>query len=117
MFDNVIKEIKSKKNLKRAKASAWFFKTGKGEYGEGDIFWGLTVPVSRMIAKKYKDTALGEILHLLKNKVHEVRLIGILILVQKYKSGQKIDREKIVDFYIKNMNYINNWDLVDLSAS
>lgn len=114
---NILKEIYLHKDKKRAEASVWFFKTGKGQYGEGDIFWGLTVPMSRKIAEKYKDISLEKVSSLLKNKVHEIRLIGVLILVHKYKIGTSKEKKGIVNFYFKNTKYINNWDLVDLSAS
>ena len=113
----ILKEIYSHRNKKKAKILSRFFKTGKGYYGEGDIFWGLTVPISRRIALKYKDISLKEINFLLKHKVHEVRLVGILVLVHRYRSGAVGEREKIMNFYLKNTRYINNWDLVDLSAS
>ncbi len=124
IMPTVINEIKQKANSDKAKILARFFKTGKGEYGEGDLFLGITVPVSRMIAKKYTDLPLKEIQKLLQNKYHEVRLIALLILVQKYRqidigvsAKQGLAKKKeIVDFYLKNTKYINNWDLVDLSA-
>ncbi len=115
--ESILKEIYSLRDKKRAEASVWFFKTGKGQYGEGDVFWGLTVPMSRKIAEKYKNISQDEISFLLKNKVHEVRLIGILVLVHKYEIGTKKEKRGIVNFYLKNTKYINNWDLVDLSAS
>lgn len=91
-----------------------FFKTGKGQYGEGDIFWGLMVPQSREIARQFSNLPLSEIKKLLQSKVHEIRLIGLLILVEQYK--KVADKKKIVDFYLKNLAAVNNWDLVDLSA-
>lgn len=116
MIENILKDIEAKKNKKKDEILSKFFKTGKGQYGEGDIFWGLTVPVSRKIAMKYKDLSVSEINLLLKHKVHEVRLIGLMILVWKYKHSSKKEQEKIVKFYLKNTKYINNWDLVDLSS-
>lgn len=116
MINRVLKEIRSKKDKNKAKILSRFFKTGKGQYGEGDIFLGLTVPISRKIAQKYKNISKVEIALLLKNKIHEVRLIAILVLVYKYKIGSKKEKKEIVDFYLKNTKYINNWDLVDLSA-
>lgn len=120
----IINEIKQKANNDKAKILARFFKTGKGEYGEGDLFLGITVPISRTIAQKYSHLSLNEVGKLLQNKYHEIRLIALLILVQKYR---RIDigvsdkqclakKKEIVDFYLKNTKYINNWDLVDLSA-
>lgn len=115
-MNKILKEIYSKINKKKAKLLSGFFKMGKGQYGEGDVFFGLTMPVSREIAEKYKDIPFSEINSLLKNKVHEVRLICILVLVHRYKKGTADEKKKIVDFYLKNTKYINNWDLVDLSA-
>jgi 3-methyladenine DNA glycosylase AlkD len=114
MTQDVLKEIKLHRDPLRAKLLSKYFKTGKGQYAEGDIFWGLTVPMSRQIARKYKDLPLKQIQVLLKNKVHEYRLIALLILIDKYKAGQQDEKEKIVKFYLKNTKYINNWDLVDL---
>ncbi|MBS3072739.1 DNA alkylation repair protein [Candidatus Pacearchaeota archaeon] len=90
-----------------------FFKTGKGQYGEGDIFIGVTVPNTRKIAKKYKDISLEIVENLLQSKIHEERLLGVLILVEKY---QKTNDDKIAKFYLQHNKKINNWDLVDLSA-
>jgi 3-methyladenine DNA glycosylase AlkD len=92
-----------------------FFKTGKGGYGEGDIFLGIKVPVQRAVAKKY-DLELNEIQRLLSSKIHEHRLVGLVILMNKYKKYE--DKKKIFDFYLKNVlkGNVNNWDLVDLSA-
>ncbi len=116
MIKQVLKEIELHKDLKRAKLLARFFKTGKGQYGEGDEFFGLTVPLSRKIALQYKDLSLRDTAALLKNKVHEVRLVGVLVLVHKYKIGNLKEKNSIANFYLKNTRYINNWDLVDLSA-
>ncbi len=90
-----------------------FFKTKKGQYGEGDIFIGVSVPNTRKIAGKYKDSELSVIEKLLGSKIHEERLLGVLILVKKY---QKTNDNKIFLFYKKHNKKINNWDLVDLSA-
>jgi len=116
MNKKIIKEIYANRNKQKAEIFSRFFKTGKGEYGEGDIFLGLTVPITRKIAEKYYNLSLSEIDLLLKNKFHEVRLIALLILVLQYKKADLKEKEKIVDFYLKNTKYINNWDLVDLSA-
>lgn len=92
-----------------------FFKTGKGEYGEGDIFAGLTVPQSRKLAIKYKDLPFSEISQLLESKIHEERLIALLILVSNFQK-KPLEQRKIYEFYLKNTKHINNWDLVDLSS-
>ena len=97
----------------KAKILSNFFKTGKGEYGEGDVFLGLKVSESRQIAKKYSKISLKDVNKLLKSKIHEERLTALLILVDKYENYNK---KEIVDFYLNNSKKINNWDLVDLSA-
>jgi len=109
---NIEKEIQDKKDPIRAKILSRFFKTGKGQYGEGDIFLGIVVPVQRIIAKKHKDISLKEVQKLLNSKIHEYRLIALFILIEKYKE----DKELIYNKYIKNFRNINNWDLVDLTA-
>jgi len=93
-----------------------FFKTGKGEYGEGDIFIGVKVPVLRSIAKKYTDLKLTTIHSLLQSKIHEYRFIALLILIHQFNEGNIQEKKEIVDFYIKHTTRINNWDLVDISA-
>jgi len=93
-----------------------FFKTGKGQYGEGDVFYGIKVPQTRQIAKEFKQISFAELIKVLKNPVHEIRLCGLMILVEQFKKAKEEDRKKIVDFYLSNTQYINNWDLVDLSC-
>jgi 3-methyladenine DNA glycosylase AlkD len=94
-----------------------FFKTGPGEYGEGDIFLGLTVPQQRKISKDYyEELPLKEVVKLLCSKIHEERLTALLILVLQYKKGDLVDKKSIVNSYLKNSKFINNWDLVDSSA-
>jgi 3-methyladenine DNA glycosylase AlkD len=100
----------------KAKILSRFFKTGKGQYGEGDVFLGIVVPKQRTVAKKYSGLSLGEIGRLLTSKIHEHRFVALIILVNTYKNADEEDREKIVDFYLKQTRNINNWDLVDLSA-
>lgn len=93
-----------------------FFKTGKGEYGEGDIFRGIKVPNIRNLCKKYKDISLNETKKLLHSAYHEDRLLALFILVEKYRKGEETVRNQIFRLYLKNTKYINNWDLIDLSA-
>jgi 3-methyladenine DNA glycosylase AlkD len=95
-----------------------FFKTGKGEYGEGDLFIGVTVPDQRSVAKEfYNKISLNELSELLCSKIHEHRLTALLILVYKFeKTKDKIQQKGIIDFYLKHTKYINNWDLVDTSC-
>lgn len=111
---NLIKIAKKQGTKKRAQGAARYFKTGPGQYGAGDIFCGLTVPQCRVIAKQFNELPLTEIAKLLKSKIHEIRLIGLLILVDQYKKTDS--KKRLVDFYLKNTKYINNWDLVDLTA-
>jgi 3-methyladenine DNA glycosylase AlkD len=112
---SIEKEIKQLADPVRAKHSQGFFKTGPGQYGEGDVFLGLTVPQIRVIAKKYYQTiSLPEIKKLVASKYHEFRLCGLIILTYQY---DKFDYKKeIYDFYLKNTKYINNWDLVDVTT-
>ena len=96
-----------------------YFKTGKGEYGEGDIFYGVSVPDQRSVAKEfYKEISLEELSDVLKSEVHEMRLTAILIVVAKYEKAKRHYRkkEKLVDFYLNHLEYVNNWDIVDSSA-
>ena len=116
MIHNLRKDVQALANPKKAKLVQGYFKTGPGQYGEGDIFLGLTVPQSRSIAVKYKDLAYLEISALLKSKNHEERFIALVILIHNYKYGNEKGRKKNYNFYLKHLRYINNWDLVDLSA-
>jgi 3-methyladenine DNA glycosylase AlkD len=118
MLDQLINELKSKEDKERAQHSQRFFKTGKGEYGEGDVFIGLTMPVIRNTVKKYTDTSFNDLQTLLNSKIHEYRMAAIIILVNKYKKAKKdkFKQRQIYEFYLKNTHRINNWDLVDLSA-
>ncbi len=105
-------DLKKIENNEKAKILCRFFKTGKGEYGEGDIFLGIKVPDQRLIAKKNIDASYHELQNLLNSKIHECRLTALLILVEKFKK----EGEKVFAFYLKNLKNINNWDLVDLSC-
>ena len=96
----------------------YFFKTGKGEYAEGDKFIGVVVPDSRKLVKEYWQKAeLSDVQEILKSEFHEMRLVALLILVTKFeKTKDEKEKKMLVDFYLKNTKYINNWDLVDLSC-
>jgi len=113
---NVIKNLKVLGTPAKAKASSWFFKTGKGQYGCGDIFFGVTVPEQRRVAKKYKNLPLTEISKLLQSEIHECRQTALLILVGQYKKADEKKRDIIAKFYLSHSKRVNNWDLVDLSA-
>ncbi len=103
-------------NPEKAVGAQRFFKTGPGQYGEGDIFLGVNNPSVRKMAKGYFKLPITEAVKLLKNKHHEIRLCALLILVEYYRKSDDCVRERILEIYLKNTRYINNWDLVDLSA-
>ena len=109
-------EIIKLANKKTSKHSQRFFKTGKGQYGEDDIFLGIRVPVLRKIAKKFRRISLAEVSKLLESKFHEERLLSILMLVNLFKSGDEDDQELIYELYLDKTKFINNWDIVDISA-
>lgn len=115
-FNQINKDLQKLKSSQKAKIYKRFFKAKKGEYGEGDIFIGLTVPKLRAIARKYSNTNLVVIKRLLENKIHEYRMTALLILVNKYQKSDEFKKKEIVDYFLKHTKYINNWDLVDLSA-
>ena len=115
-LSEIKRETKKQANPKQAVILQRFFKTGKGEYGEGDIFYGIKVPVQRIIEKQFKELAFDDIKVLISSKVHEERLIAAFILVDQYKKGDEKKKKTVFDFYLKNRKGINNWDLVDLSA-
>ena len=110
----VKKELREYADVEKAKILQGFFKTGPGQYGEGDIFLGVSVPNTRRVAKKAVDRVrLADVEILLSSKIHEERLAGVLILVEMFKENP----EEVYSFYLENSKGINNWDLVDLSAS
>ncbi len=112
----ISQKLKSLANPKKAKILSGFFKTDPGQYGEGDIFWGITVPQSRKVAVKYASLPLAQIEKLLKSKIHEERLVALLILVDQFQKANESQRKKLFNFYLRSTKYVNNWDLVDLSA-
>ena len=111
------KELKKLASIKAARLAPRFFKTGTGQYGEGDRFLGITVPTLRAVARKYRATALAQILPLLRSRFHEERLLALLLLVQKSAAGTEEEKSKICRLYLANTKYVNNWDLVDASAA
>ncbi len=117
MIEKIKKDLQKKSNKDRAKQCSRFFKTGKGEYGEGDKFIGVTVPEQRAVAKKYLDISFDELEKLVSSPIHEYRLTGFMLLVYKYeKTKDDKLKKKYYDFYIKNHKYVNNWDLVDVTT-
>jgi 3-methyladenine DNA glycosylase AlkD len=115
-FDKIRSALRSAADPAKAEILARFFKTGPGEYGEGDRFIGVVVPKIRKIAKVHAQAARGEIRKLLRSPYHEERLAALLILVEQYRRGDASQRRSIYELYLANASRINNWDLVDLSA-
>jgi len=116
-LQEITRELKKHANPFQASILQRFFKTGPGEYGAGDVFLGLKVPVQRQIVRRYMDLDRKSIQKLLNSKIHEFRLVALLILVAQYEAAKDLkSKESIVSFYLKNTRRINNWDLVDLSV-
>ena len=115
-INKIKKELQDHSDPIRAKLLQGFFKTGKGEYGYGDIFLGITVPEIRKLAKKNSDAGILIVEQLIKSKIHESRLLAILILVERYRRASDSEKRTIARFYLSHRQYINNWDLIDLSA-
>jgi 3-methyladenine DNA glycosylase AlkD len=112
----LVKELLKHRNKEKAAFFPRFFRTGKGEYGEGDVFIGVTIPHLRAIAKNYRTLSMREIEALLKDKRHEVRWCALFILVEQFKKGDEAAKKKIYEFYLDHLKWVNNWDLVDSSA-
>lgn len=112
VYSQIVKDLRGLADDNKKIVLPRFFKTGKGEYGEGDKFLGVTVPATRSVAKRYKDVPYEVLEALLESEWHECRLCSLLILIEKYKK----EAELAVSFYLSHMKGINNWDLVDLSA-
>ena len=115
-----VRTIKSKlrelANKKNAEIAQRFFKTGPGEYGEGDKFLGIRVPVLRKLAKEYQTITVEETEHLLKSPIHEERQLSLFILISIYSKGEEAVKKGIYKLYLNNTKFVNNWDLVDASA-
>jgi len=113
---NIQKRLKQLASRETAKILQKFFKTGPGQYGEGDIFIGVKVPDLRKLAKEFQDITISEVRALLASSIHEERLLALLILVRNFASGDEITKKKIYELYLENTPFINSWDLVDGSA-
>ena len=116
---SAVKELKKRSNNSQAKLAQRFFKTAKGEYGYGDIFIGVKVPVIRQIARKYQLLSLQEIEKLTSSKLHEVRLCGLVIITMQFKRAKgEVEQKRLFEFYLKQIKKgrVNNWDLVDVTA-
>ena len=114
----IILAVKKQANPQKAKTLQTFFKTGPGEYAEGDLFLGLTVPQQRQIVKEFKDEVkINDLSELVVKPYHEMRLVALLLLVELFQKAKSLkEKQEIVNFYLAHSSYINNWDLVDLSA-
>ncbi len=115
-LDALIAELAAAANPERAKSSIWFFKTAKGQYGEGDKFLGVNVPTQRKIALRHRNLAFPAIQKLLASPLHEHRFVALEILVAQFEAASAKDQTAIYRFYLANTARINNWDLVDTSA-
>jgi 3-methyladenine DNA glycosylase AlkD len=116
IHEQVKAELEKLSDPEHAMKLQGFFKTGEGEYGEGDIFLGVRVPVQRRIAKNYRNMPLTDVLELLQSGIHEHRLTALFILTEQFNKGDEDARRRIVELYLGNTAYVNNWDLVDSSA-
>ncbi len=116
IVQNIQRKIQKLGSREKAKVSQRFFKTGPGEYGEGDVFVGVKVPELRKLAKEYQKITVKEVKQLLRSAIHEERLLALFILVLKYSKGNEAEKKRIYELYLKNTQFINNWDLVDSSA-
>ena len=110
------KELRKLGSKERAKVSQSFFKTGPGEYGEGDVFLGVSAPEMRRLAKEFQDLSVGEGRALLKSGIHEERAVALLILVRQFQRGDRKEQERVYKLYMDHLRFVNNWDLVDGTA-
>lgn len=115
-ISSIQKELRKSADTSIAANNNRFFKTGKGEYGEGDIFLGVRVPTIRSVAKKHKDAPVAEILGILKSEYHEERLLALIMLVNLFSKSDDVNKKTIYKAYLANTEFINGWDLVDSSA-
>ena len=116
MLDRIKRDLVQLGDPEKAKKLSSFFKTGKGQYGEGDVFLGIPVPEQRKVAKRYHALSLPDLQVLLGSPIHEHRLTALLILVSQYERADGSRKDVLFRFYLNNTEHINNWDLVDLSA-
>ena len=110
------KTLQSYASPKRKKSNEWFFKTGKGEYGYGDKFIGVSDPDNRKAAQQFHNLPFSGVAKLLQSKIHEERSTALRILVYKFENGDELEKKKVYDFYLMYFKHVNNWDLVDVSA-
>jgi 3-methyladenine DNA glycosylase AlkD len=116
LLEQINHELQQLGNEEKRKVLQGFFKTGPGQYGEGDVFLGINVPVLRKLAKKYRDLCLQDATELLTSEIHEARLLALFIMIHKFEKGDEKTKSSVYEIYLSHTNYVNNWDLVDLSA-
>ncbi|MCP4717590.1 MAG: DNA alkylation repair protein [Deltaproteobacteria bacterium] len=116
LLNEIRKNLEHLADKQHASVLQRFFKTGPGEYGEGDVFLGIRVPELRKLAKRYKDISVVEAEQLLQASIHEKRLLALLMLVQKFAKADTSEQKRIYGLYLQNIRFVNNWDLVDTSA-
>ena len=115
-IEEIRARLKSLANPERAAFAARYFKTGPGQYGEGDVFLGLSAPELKSVAREYRHISLADALVLLTSELHDERALALLILVRAYEKGDEAKKQSIYDAYLAHTKFVNNWDLVDMSA-
>ncbi|WP_194776318.1 DNA alkylation repair protein, partial [Pararhodonellum marinum] len=118
LAEQILEELKAKAQPEKVSGVMKYFKTGEGQYGEGDLFLGVKVPDQRKLAKRYQKQVIeSDLEYLIQSAFHEARLTALLLLVYKFEKAKTIEIQKYwVDFYLNNVDKVNNWDLVDNSA-
>src|SRR3989337_1399770 len=111
MLGKLRSDLRKISSPEKAKTNAWFFKTGLGQYGEGDQFIGVTVPEQRKISRGFKDLPLPQVEQLLKSAIHEERLVALFILVGQFQKADQKTKKEIYELYLNNTDRVNNWDL------
>ncbi|MDH5378334.1 MAG: DNA alkylation repair protein [Gammaproteobacteria bacterium] len=112
----IISQLKGMGDPERARINQYYFKTGKGEYAEGDRFLGIRAPEMRQVAKACFSINEEQLRKLIQHPLHEIRFVATQVLVLQYKKGDEPQRKRVYDFYLENLDYVNNWDLVDCST-
>ncbi|MBN1150383.1 DNA alkylation repair protein [candidate division WOR-3 bacterium] len=115
-YKKISLDLKKAKNREKAFILQKFFKTGRGEYGEGDVFYGITVPYLRKLSARFAGADFFVLEKLLESEIHEERTLALFILIRKFENGNESDRKAVFKIYFKKKKRVNNWDLVDLSA-
>lgn len=115
-YEDASRRLRQAASPKKARDLQWFFKTGPGDYGDGDVFLGVVAPAIRRIAVEFRDLPLSQVGRLLRSPFHEERSLALIILVNRFRRGDERQQERVFRFYMRNLNRVNNWDLVDGSA-